>query len=163
MSLHSTPTGLSILVTLSVLGCQQSSVATEDPLTGTWGSDACFGSSTTPEDVERCSVELVFASELDFSLRAEWISLAATARDPGCTTVRQVTGQKWSTNHDTSTLTLTGSGQATLERSSCVNPEDNLEPTATSDIEVRPGNMRYEISDDTLRVLAGSLEGSYTR
>lgn len=163
MNLHPVAIGFSLLSMFSVLGCEQGDIASDDPLAGTWSNDACFGSSTMPEDVESCSTEITLANDLDVELKAEQLSLAATAMNPGCTTTRRITGQKWSTNHETDTLTITGRGNATIERSGCVKAEDNLEAEPTSDIALRPGDMRYELDGDTLSVLSGSLSGTYTR
>jgi hypothetical protein len=163
MSFHHTVIGVSILSTFSMLGCGRGTGATDDPLAGTWRNDACFGSSSKPADVERCAVALTFTNGLGVELEAKWISLAATAMNPGCTTTRRVTGQKWSTNHATQTLTVTGTGNATIERSHCVNAEDKSDAIPTSDIEIRPGDMSYELDDGTLRVFTGDLRGTYSR
>lgn len=133
----------------------------DDPLTGTWSNTSCFGSATMPPDVEKCTTRLDFKSSLDIELRAEWFSLPATATNPRCTTTREVTGQQWSTN--ASAFTVTGSGSATIARSSCVNEADNLAATPTSDIAIPNGDTRYEISNDSLTILSGTLAGTYTR
>lgn len=163
MNLHPIAIGISLLSISAMLGCGKGTSATEDPLTGTWQNDACFGSPSKPSDIESCSVEVAFLKSLDFQLTARWISLAATAVNPGCTTTRRITGQTWSTNHEAGTLTLIGRGDATLERSACVDEKDNVPPEPTTDIEARPGDMSYEVGEDTLRILTGSLQGTYQR
>ena len=151
---------LSLGSMLALVGCGGS---TPDPMSGTWSNATCFGSSVTPPDIEKCAVALTFTDELDVELKADWMSLAATATYPGCTTTRRVTGQRWSTEHatDSETLTVTGSGKATIERSGCVNMGDNLAATNTSDISIPAGDTEYQISDDTLTILSGNLSGTY--
>jgi hypothetical protein len=163
MNLHQAAIGFSLLSASSMFHCERGDGASSDPLAGTWRSDACFGTPSTPAEVERCSVELTFTNGLIVELKAKWISLAATAENPGCTITRRVTGQRWSTNHAARTLTVTGSGIATIERSGCIHAEDNLDPRPTTDIEILPGEMRYELDGNMLRVLTGSLQGTYTR
>jgi hypothetical protein len=151
----------SILSAFAIAGCGNGVEA--DPLAGDWTSDSCFGSSSMPADVESCSVALAFTDDLEVKLDATWISLAATETNPGCTTIRSVTGQEWSTDHATNTLTVTGKGKATIERKDCVKEEDNLAAIATSDIEVPAGDAKYEINTDTLTILSGALGGIYRR
>lgn len=163
IKLHPMAIASSTLSIFLALGCEGGGSATEDPLAGKWGNEACYGSASTPPDVERCSVALTLTNALGVELEATWTSLAATATNPGCTTTRRVTGQTWSTDHAEHTLTVSGNGKATMERSGCVNATDNLEVRPTSDIVIRPGQMSYELDGDTLRVLTGSLRGTYTR
>jgi hypothetical protein len=162
MKTYQIATLFSLLPVLAMLGCDGNGVSA-DPLAGDWSSDACFGSSSMPADVESCSVALAFTSELDVQLDATWISLAATETNPGCTTTRTVTGQEWSTDHATNTVTLTGEGAATISRTNCVKAEDNLAATATSDIKLPSGDAKYEINSDTLTILSGALKGTYDR
>jgi hypothetical protein len=153
--------GFSLLSTFALLGCGNG--VTADPLAGNWSNDGCFGSSSMPADVESCSVALALTSELDVQLDATWISQAATDTNPGCTTTRSITGQEWSTDHATNTMTLTGKGEATIARTDCVKPEDNLAAMATTDIEMPSGDARYEINGDALTILSGALKGTYNR
>jgi hypothetical protein len=133
----------------------------DDPLTGSWSNTSCFGSSTIPADVDKCTTTLTFTTGLDIELRAEWFSKPATATNPGCTTTRQVVGQQWST--DSTTFTVTGSGTSTVERTKCVNETDNMAPVPTTDIAIPSGGTRYEISNGTLSILSGDLSGSYAK
>ncbi len=153
---------LSLGAVLSLVGCGSGD---PDPMTGTWSNSTCFGSSVTPPDIAKCAVALTFSNELHVELKADWISLPATAMYPRCKTTRRVTGQRWSTEHATSseTLTVTGSGEATIERAGCVNMEDDLAAVSTSDITIPPGEAEYQISNGTLTILTGSLKGTYTR
>jgi hypothetical protein len=153
--------GFSLVSLLAVAGCGSS--ADDDPLAGTWGNSTCFGEASKPADVESCSTELTFGDDLTVELMAEQVSLAATATNPGCTTTRRVTGQEWSTDHAAGTFTVTGNAAATIERSGCVNDADNMDATATSDIDLPGGDTRYTLSDDTLSVSSGALQGTYTR
>ncbi|MEO7327352.1 MAG: hypothetical protein ABI193_02155 [Minicystis sp.] len=149
--------GLSLAALLALSACGGSN----DPLTGTWSNSSCFGSATTPADVEKCSTALTFKDSLEIELEAKWFSMPATATNPGCITTKQVTGQTWSTNADA--FTVSGSGSSTIERSSCVNDTDNLASAPTSDIEIPNGDTRYQITDNTLTILAGKLKGTYTK
>ncbi len=133
----------------------------DDPLSGSWSNTSCFGSSTTPPEVEKCTTTLNFTTDLDIELRAEWLSLPATATTPGCTTTKEVTGQTWST--DSAAFTVSGSGTATIERTGCVNDTDNLGSAPTTGIAIPAGDTRYEISNDTLTILSGTLAGAYTK
>lgn len=148
---------LSSILILSA-GCR-----TSDPLAGTWKNDTCYGSDSMPEDVESCGLALTFTDALDISLDADWVSMPATAENPGCITRKSVTGQTWSTapasDHDV--LTVEGQGSATVERTDCVNAEDDMDETATSDIDIPSGDIDYQISDDVLTVLTGELAGTY--
>lgn len=146
-----------------MVGCSDAaSDATPDPLADSWSNSECFGMSK-PADIESCSTEITFTDDLEFELVAEWVSLAATADFPGCTTTRRITGQTWSTDHDAGTFTLSNGGVATLERANCVNEEDNQEPTEIEGFDVDAGDSVYDIQGDTLSVETGSLEGSYAR
>lgn len=162
MKNHQIAISFSLLSAVAVLGCGGNGVES-DPLAGDWNNDACFGQSSMPADVESCSVALALTSDLELRVDATWISLAATETNPGCTTTRSVTGQEWFTDHATNTLTVTGKGEATIERTDCVKEEDNLAATATSDIEMASGDAKYEINSDTLTILSGALEGTYKR
>src|SRR5512132_1460637 len=119
MTLNRMPLCLSVAMVLAVAGC-----GGDDPLTGTWSNDTCFGSSTRPAGVEKCKTSLTFNDDLTFSIKSEELGMPATAAAPGCTTTREITGQTWST--DASTFTLAGAGRATIERSSCVNEKDEF-------------------------------------
>ncbi len=79
---------LSSLTLLVAMGCRSS-----DPLAGAWSNDTCYGASSSPADIESCSVELVFTDALDVTLQADWVSMPATAEYQGCSTTRLVTGQ----------------------------------------------------------------------
>jgi hypothetical protein len=48
-------------------------------MAGTWSNKTCFGSSVTPPDIESCAVALTFTNELEVELKADWMSLPATA------------------------------------------------------------------------------------
>jgi hypothetical protein len=139
-------------------GCRPS-----DPLVGTWSNDTCFGTATTPPDIEKCSVALTFNDGLEISLVAEWFTLPATAERPGCIITKEVTGQSWSTTAraDFDVLHVDGTGEATVERHGCVYPEDDLDQTATSDLEIPSGDINYQISSGTLTVLTSDLAGTY--
>lgn len=152
----------SLGTTLALIGCGSSD---PDPMTGTWSNKTCFGTSATPPDIEKCSVALTFTNELDVELKADWVSLPATAMYPRCTTTRRITGQRWSTEHATAseTLTVTGSGKATIERAGCVNMADNMAAMPTSDISIPSGEADYQITGGTLTILAGDLKGTYIR
>lgn len=150
---------LSVVATIAATGCR-----TSDPLAGTWGNETCYGSETTPTDIESCSVELTFTDSLEMSLAAEWITLPATADLPGCITTTLVTGPTWSTKPkaDFDVLQVEGSSEATTERHGCVRPEDDMDPTATTDILIPTGDVNYQISDGTLTILTTDLAGTYT-
>lgn len=153
--------GLTLLSTFAMAGCGNG--VDDDPLAGTWGNTACFGASAKPADIESCSTELTFTNELDIELKSTWISLAATATHPGCTTTWQVTGQQWSAEHAADTFTVTGKGASTIARSDCVNAEDDLEPITTKDLAIPEGKTEYTISGDTLTIQSGALSGTYAR
>ncbi len=166
MILHRMAIGSLVLSMLALLGCENGAIGDggkEDPIAGKWTSDACHGGGATLANIESCSVELDLQSDLDLELKADWVSLPATEERPGCTTTRRVTGLKWHTDHKAGTLTVTGMGNATIERTGCVKAEDNLKAEPTQDIEVRPGDMAYELKGDTLTILSGSLQGTYAR
>lgn len=141
------------------MSCEAST--SDDPLTGTWSNDNCFGVSSMPDDIEACNTELSFNSGLDVELKVEWVSKAATANYAGCTTTRLVTGQTWST--DGSTFTVSGDGVATSERTGCVNDADNSSPAKVSGIAIPSGDTSYTLSGDSLTVGSGALKGAYTR
>lgn len=142
-------------------GPEPNSGATPDPLTGDWSGDICFGAAQKPDDVESCKTTLSFNKDLTFSVQAEWVNRAATATFPGCTTTKRLSGQKWSTDHETDTLTITGESHATMERAKCVNEKDNLQATAATDITVRAGEYQYSIDDGKLNIESGPLRGTY--
>lgn len=159
MKLTQMALGLSLGSVLAVTGCGSSGA--DDPLAGTWRNTACFGSESTPADIAGCTVELTFTNDLDIELKAEWMSRPATLTHPGCTTTKRVTGQQWST--DSRMLAVTGHGEATIERADCVNMEDDMTATSTSDISIPSGDTKYQISNDKLTILSRSLAGTYTR
>lgn len=161
MNFHNIAFGLSFVTALAMTGC--GSEAEDDPLAATWSNTECFGMASKPDDVESCTSALMFTNDLELELRTDWISLSATATNPGCTTTRQVKGQQWSADHDQQTFTLTGNGEATIERTNCVNDEDNLETTATNDLDIPSGDSPYTINGDTLTVDSGALRGTYKR
>jgi hypothetical protein len=115
------------------------------------------------QDIESCATELTFTSDLEIALEARWVSLAATEINPGCTTTRLVTGQKWFTSQADGTFTVTGDSAATLERSNCVDTADDLPQEETMDIAIPSGEQNYSISGDTLTISSGELQGVYTR
>jgi hypothetical protein len=160
MKLNKLALGLSLVSLFAITGCTD---ASDDPLAGTWSNESCFGTTSKPADIESCTTELSFSGELDVNLEATWVSLAATATNPGCTTTKLVTGQEWSADHAEGTFNVEGTGDATVERTKCVNAGDNLNPTATSDIEIPDGDTSYTLSGDTLTVPSGTLKGTYTR
>ena len=161
MKFNSISIGLSLVSLFAMAGCGNG--VEDDPLAGTWSNTGCYGSTSKPADVESCTTELTLGDDLNVELRAEWISLAATATNPGCTTTRLITGQQWSAEHETDTLTVTGEGVATIERTSCVNDDDNMDAAPTSDVSIPNGKTIYVLSGDTLTVKSGLLTGIYTR
>jgi hypothetical protein len=156
MILNRMALGLSVAMVLAVTGC-----GGDDPLTGTWSNESCFGSSSTPAGVEKCKTSLTFDDDLTFSIQAQEFAMPATATAPGCTTTREIEGQTWST--DGSTLTLEGSAKATSERSSCVNERDEFKAGPTVDMEIPTGDATYTIVDKSLTIESGPLKGTYTR
>lgn len=150
---------LSCVSFLAIAGCSVS--AADDPLTGNWKNTECFGLASKPADIDSCSTELDFTVDLDVKLIAKEVSLAATATHPGCTTTKIASGQKWST--DSTTVAITGSSAATLQRASCVNETDNQAATTTTDISIPAGDSPYTISGNTLTIASGALKGIYTR
>jgi hypothetical protein len=152
---------LSLVSLLTITACGNG--VDDDPLAGTWSNSGCFGAASKPADIESCNTELSFGNDLSIELKTETISLAATATNPGCTTTRLVTGQQWSTDHAEDTFTVTGSGTTTLERTNCVNDADNMPPTATTEINIPDGDTTYTLAEDTLSIMSGSLNGTYTR
>jgi len=161
MKFYKIALGFSFGSVLAIAGCGNG--VADDPLVGTWSNASCFGSKSMPADIGSCSSELTFTSELDVQLKADWISLAATEMNPRCTTTKLVTGQQWSTEHEADTFTVTGNGEATVERTNCVHAEDNQAATATTDISIPDGDTKYAISGQTLSVQSGALEGTYVR
>lgn len=159
MKLTQMALGLSLGFVLAMTGCGSSGA--DDPLAGTWSNTACFGSESAPADIAGCTVALTFTNDLDIELKAEWMSRPATLTHPGCTTTKRVTGQQWST--DGETLAVTGSGSATIERADCVNMEDNMTTTSTSEISIPSGDTKYQISNKQLTILTRGLAGKYTR
>jgi hypothetical protein len=133
------------------------------PLAGTWSNATCFGTASTPSTDTSCTVALTFTSSLDVSLTATWLSMPATATYPGCTTTKEVTGQRWSTQagENDEILTVTGVGAATMERTGCVNMTDDLMATPVTDISIESGQTDYQLSNGTLTVLSGDLAGTY--
>jgi hypothetical protein len=161
MNIRQIALGFSLLSASAMLGCGNG--VEDDPLAGEWSNDKCFGSASKPADVESCAVALSLTDALEVELDATWISLAATETNPGCTTTRSVTGQVWSADHATNTMTVSGKGVSTLGRTDCVIEEDNLEAEETTDISLIAGEAVYEINSDSLTILSGSLKGTYTR
>ena len=161
MKLNKLALGLSLVSLIAIAGC--GSDAANDPLAGTWSNTSCYGTSTKPADVESCKTELTFSNDLNVNLKAEWVSLAATAMYPGCTTTKAATGQQWSADHAKDTFTVMGKASATMERTNCVNATDDLSPAATTDLSIPSGDTTYTLSGDTLTVQSGSLKGAYTR
>lgn len=152
--------GTSLLASFAA-GCGNG--VASDPLASTWNNESCFGSSSKPADVESCTVTLTFGDDLNVDLEARWISLAATATNPGCTTKKRVTGQTWSADHAANTFTVSGKGEATMERTDCVNDADNQAAAATTEIAIPSGDTSFEINADTLTITSGALSGKYTR
>jgi len=152
----------SLLASFGLAACG-STDAVDDPLAGTWTNAECFGVSSKPADIESCSTELTFTDALEISLQTEWVSLAATETNPGCTTTRIASGQTWSTSHADGTFTVSGNGSATSERSNCVDPADDSPAASTTDIAIPSGDQDYELSGDTLTITSGALKGVYTR
>jgi hypothetical protein len=148
--------GLSLVLGLAVVGC-----GGDDPLTGTWTNTTCYGSTSLPDGIESCTTALTFSADLAFALEAKQFSEPATVVNPGCTTLRAVKAQTWSTDGDT--FSLAGTGTATMERSSCVTPTDESQPAATSDISIPKGSSAYTIAGDALTIASGSLAGTYKR
>lgn len=153
--------GLSLVGALALTACGGTTAA--DPLTGTWSNTSCYGTSSTPVSIASCSVVVSFSADLNVDLTVAWVSMPATATYPGCTTTKRVTGQQWSTDSalPTSTMTVTGAGAATVERTGCVNATDNMDATATSDISITSGDTEYQISGTTLTIMSGSVAGTY--
>jgi hypothetical protein len=137
--------------------------ATDDPLAGTWKNTECFGTPTKPTDVESCTTEITFTNDLALDLKAEWVSLAATATNPGCTTTKRVSGQEWSTSHEDETFTVSGKASATVERSNCIQAADDSAAATTNDITIASGEIHYTLSGDTLTITSSGLQGVYTR
>ena len=148
--------GLSIAALTAVAGC-----GGDDPLTGTWSNQSCYGASVMPAGVESCKTELTFSDDLTFSLKAQQFSMPATAKAPGCTTTLDITGQTWST--DDSILTLNGLGRVTVERTSCINDGDELKQIPAAQVDVPRGEAKYTIVDDSLTLESGEFRGTYTR
>jgi hypothetical protein len=153
--------GLSFLSMLGMAACGSS--ASDDPLADSWSATSCYGSSSKPADVESCYTELTLGDDLTVELKAEQISLAATASNPGCTTTWRITGQQWSTDHVTETLTVTGKGATTVERAGCINEANDKEAAATSDLSIAEGSGTYTINENSLAIESGPLKGTYTR
>jgi hypothetical protein len=155
--------GLSLAGMLALAGCGGTG-STSDPLTGTWSNATCYGSTSTPSNISSCSVTLSFTADLNVGLTAAWISMPATAMYPGCTTTKRVSGQLWSTDDamPTETLTVTGTGDATMERTGCVNAVDDLEAMSTSDISIPSGDTQYQIIDGKLTILSSNIAGTYS-
>lgn len=153
--------GLSLASVLAMAGCGNG--VADDPLAGTWSNTSCFGSATKPTDIASCRSELMFSNDLEIELTATRISLAATAMYPGCTTTKMVTGQQWYVEHETDTVTITGEGASTIERTDCVNTSDNLDERPTTDISIPAGDTIYVVANNKLTVQSGALQGTYTR
>ena len=148
--------GLSIAALTIVTGC-----GGDDPLTGSWSNHNCYGASVMPDGVESCKTALTFTDDLTFSLKAKQFAMPATATAPGCTTTFTITGQTWST--DDSSLTLRGNGEVTVERTSCVNDDDELRKIPATRVDAPSGKTNYTIVDESLSIESGSLRGTYTR
>lgn len=161
MNIRQIALGFSLLSASAMVGCGNG--VEGDPLAAEWTNDKCFGSASMPSDVESCAVSLTLGDDLSVQLDATWISLAATETNPGCTTTRSVTGQVWSSDHATNTLTISGTGVATIARADCVIPEDNFEAKETTEIALVAGEAVYEINSDSLTIQSGSLKGTYNR
>jgi hypothetical protein len=58
---------------------------------------------------------------------------------------------------------VTGSGTSTIERANCVNMEDDLMVSPTSDISISSGDTAYQIDGGKLTITSGDLAGTYTR
>lgn len=153
--------GLSFLSLLAIAAC--GSAASDDPLADTWSSTSCYGASSKPADVESCYTELTLGDDLTVELKTEQLSLAATSSNPGCTTTWLITGQQWSTDHVSETLTLKGKGATTVERAGCIHEADDKEAAATSDLSIAEGSGTYTINEDSLAIESGPLKGTYTR
>lgn len=163
MNCHRIGPGLLLGAALAVTGCKDR--VPDDPLMGTWHNTTCFGTPLTPPDIARCTLALTFRTDLGIDLKAEWVSLPATSMHPGCITTRRVTGQNWSTKHataDSESLTVTGTGAATIERTDCLHMENNLKASPTSDISIASSTAQYQISDDMLIIPSGDLAGTYS-
>ncbi len=153
-----------LLSVLASAGCAIN--GPNDALTGTWTNTSCYGSTDMPADIQSCSISLAFASDLSVSLTDVRQSQPATALYPRCTTTRRVTGQRYSTSdpaNTSRTVTITGTGTSTLERTGCANATDNAAPVADSADSIPSGPMAYELSADILTLPAGSLAGHYNR
>ena len=134
----------------------------DDPITGTWANENCFGDTTKPADIQSCKQSLRFDADLTFKLINSRLSLPATAVNPRCNTNRTVTGMKYSTD-SMGTFTLTGTSMSTLERKDCANAADNQAPTADTRDSLTAGAVTYTIKDKTLSITSGALLGDYLR
>lgn len=134
----------------------------DDPITGTWSRDSCFGEASKPADIATCSTKLRLDADLSFRVIDVRQSLPATATYPRCTTTRVVKGLQYSTDGK-GKLTLVGTSSSTMERTTCANDADNLSPTPDDKNSVAAGVMDYVIKDKTLSITSGSLSGDYVR
>ena len=132
----------------------------DDPITGTWGNDRCYGDTTMPSDIESCKLSIKFDRDLTVLIIDNRQSRPAAAVNPRCIANRAITGLKYSTSQGT--LTLSGTTTSTLERKSCANAADNLSPTADTRDTVSQGNHAYTIVDKTLSIKSGDLAGDFT-
>ncbi len=142
------------------VGC--ANVGTADTLTGTWTNTSCYGVAMMPDDVQSCSLTLTFAASLDVTLSDSRLTRAANLTYPRCTTVRRVTGQRYSTTPDT-VVAIAGTGTATIERTNCINPVDNSAAAPDSSASIMNGSYSYRVNGNTLTISAGPLAGMYTR
>jgi hypothetical protein len=153
----------SIFAVLATVGCGN---GPDDAITGTWTNTSCFGAAVMPANIQQCSLRLEFGADLTATLIDSRQSQPATQMYPRCTITRRVSGQRYSTSDGTSsrmTLTITGVGMATLERSGCANPDDNVGAMADTFDAVPNGPIPYQLNADTLTITAGPLAGSYSR
>lgn len=153
----------SIFAVLATVGCGN---GPDDALTGTWTNTSCYGSAVMPANIQRCSLQLAFGADLTVTLIDSRQSQPATQMYPRCTITRRVSGQRYSTSDGTSsrmTVTITGVGMATLERSGCANPDDNVGAMSETFDAVPNGPITYQLNADTLTITAGPLAGSYSR
>jgi hypothetical protein len=118
-----------------------------------------------PANVQTCGVSLTFTAGLTFSLSATEQAPPASATTPRCLTTHTITGQTWSEGikNNAQTLTIAGTGTATVNVTDCVHDSDDSSSTADTATAVVPGDMAYSINGNTLAISAGSLAGTYTK
>ena len=158
MSIGKIPSVLAVLC-MGSLGCGNGA---DDPLTGTWSNDVCFGDTEQPGDIQSCSTTLHFDADLTVTLTDTRQSLPATATYPRCTTLRMVKGLTYSTNNQ-GTVTFTGTTHSTLARQDCANSADNQGEIADTRDSVSAGQSHYSITDKTLTLSSGVINGQYQR